>query len=268
MENEIAQSEAASGTEFVKYWMHNGFVIINQEKMSKSLGNYITIRDILDKYDANTIRFFILTNHYRSPVEFSDEGLKSAKAGVQRLKNAIDDVKNILSEEKLNEARDVIGILSDEIAKTGNLPFHKIDEMQFLEEKVPSEIMESLIKSLRIFISSMDDDFNTSKALASLFELANYAQKAKESEQPQNSSFYIAMLMKLSEVLGFDLSKVSEQANDALVSDLMDVILAVRNTARTQKNWEISDKIRDELAKLNIKVKDYKDGSTGWSFIE
>ncbi len=102
-ENEIAQSECANGHQFVKYWLHNGFVTINKEKMSKSLGNFLTIDGILEKYDANTIRFFILTNHYRMPVEFSDEALESAQAGVKRLYNAINQSpKTVKIDENLD----------------------------------------------------------------------------------------------------------------------------------------------------------------------
>ncbi len=130
-ENEIAQSECANGEQFVKYWLHNGFVTINKEKMSKSLGNFLTVDKILEKYDANTIRFFILTNHYRMPVEFSDEALESAAAGVKRLYNAV------------NEARKSV----------------KVDETLDIKE----------FDEYKEFVEAMDEDLNTSKALAILF---------------------------------------------------------------------------------------------------
>ncbi|HBH18204.1 MAG TPA: hypothetical protein DDX14_04575, partial [Cyanobacteria bacterium UBA9579] len=264
-ENERAQSEAAFGTEFVKYWMHNGFVLVNEEKMSKSLGNFVTIRDVLEKYDSNTIRLFILTSNYRMPVEFTDEGLRAARAGMKRLKNAYNDVKNLLGEEKIQEAKSLLSTVVDDLARTGKLPFYRIDTMQHLEEKIPASIMESLIKDIRDFISAMDDDFNTSKALAVLFNMANCAQRNKDSKYPENSIFCIALLLRLSEVLGFDLTKV-EQPKTGITNQLMDVILSVRKTAREQKNWEISDKIRDELAQTGIVVKDHKDGTTTWEF--
>ena len=131
-ENEIAQSECANGCKFVNYWLHNGFVTINKEKMSKSLGNFLTIDDLLKKYDANTIRFFILTNHYRMPVEFSDEALSSAQAGVKRMLNA--------KRTKLNEDLDI-----------------------------------TQTEEYKAFVEAMDDDLNTSKALAVLFDLTNKA---------------------------------------------------------------------------------------------
>ena len=157
-ENEIAQSECANGCKFVNYWLHNGFVTINKEKMSKSLGNFLTIDDLLKKYDANTIRFFILTNHYRMPVEFSDEALSSAAAGVKRLLNA--------KRTPVDETLDIT----------------KTDEY-------------------KNFVEAMDDDLNTSKALAVLFELANKANK------DEKDSFTI--LLKLAVVHGFSFKKSS-----------------------------------------------------------
>ena len=139
-ENEIAQSECANGCRFVKYWLHNGFVTINKEKMSKSLGNFITIEGLLDKYDANTIRFFILTNNYRMPVEFNDEALEAAQAGAKRLKNAANNVLAWVGKDALIDVAE-----SDEIEE---------------------------------FKAAMNDDFNTSKALAVLFETATKANKA------------------------------------------------------------------------------------------
>lgn len=266
-ENEMAQSEAAFDAVFVKYWMHNGFVLANEEKMSKSLNNFVTIKDILDKYDANTIRFFIFTNHYRMPVEFSEEGLNAAKAGIKRLRNTVNDVKKIFGKEKIQEAKDLLDIPFDEMAKTGHLPFHRIDTMQYLEEKIPSEIMENMIKQFKSFINAMNDDFNTSKALACLFDIAGCVHKVKDSDKPAESIFYCALLIKLAEIIGFNLTKL-EQLDDIFASQLMELVLSVRNTAREQKNWEISDKIRNELEKLGITIKDHKDGTTIWNFNE
>ncbi|OGI17062.1 MAG: cysteine--tRNA ligase [Candidatus Melainabacteria bacterium RIFOXYA12_FULL_32_12] len=264
-ENERAQSEAAFDKPFVKYWMHNGFVLVNEEKMSKSLGNYVTIKDILDKYDANTIRLFVLTSNYRMPIEFTDEGLRSAKAGVRRLKNAYNDIKNILGEDKIQEARDLLNIVIDDLAKTDRLPFYNIDTMQHLEEKIPAEFMENIIKVIKDFINAMDDDFNTSKALAVLFDIANSAQRHKDLNNLEICAFCVALLLGLSDILGFNLTKV-EEPTAILTNQLMEVILSVRNTARDQKNWEISDKIRDELAQIGITVKDHKDRATTWEF--
>ena len=221
-ENEIAQSECANGCKFVNYWLHNGFVTINKEKMSKSLGNFLTIDDLLKKYDANTIRFFILTNHYRMPVEFSDEALTSAQAGVKRLLNA--------KRTKINEDLDIT----------------KTDEY-------------------KQFVEAMDDDLNTSKALAVLFELANKANKdAKDA---------FTVLYKLASVLGFSFDKAElskeelEKAVEHVSSVLgekfnsMEELIEFRKKAREEKNWAVADKIRIALDEVGILVKDSKDGT-------
>lgn len=221
-ENEIAQSECANGCKFVNYWLHNGFVTINKEKMSKSLGNFLTIDDLLKKYDANTIRFFILTNHYRMPVEFSDEALSSAQAGVKRMLNA--------KRTQINEDLDITK--TEEYAK---------------------------------FVEAMDDDLNTSKALAVLFELANKANKDDKNA--------FTILYKLATVLGFSFEKTQlseDEIKNALekVSEVldknfetMDELIAYRKEARDAKNWNVADKIRITLDECGIVVKDSKDGT-------
>lgn len=223
-ENEIAQSECANGCKFVNYWLHNGFVTINKEKMSKSLGNFLTIDDLLKKYDANTIRFFILTNHYRMPVEFSDEALSSAAAGVKRMLNA--------KRAKIDENFD--------ITKTN---------------------------AYKEFTEAMDDDLNTSKALAVLFDLANKANKDEKDA--------FATLFTLASALGFSFEKaslsedevkevvrrISEKLGENFTS--MDEILAYRKKAREDKNWDIADKIRIAFDAEGIVLKDSKEG-TSW----
>ncbi|MBO6087083.1 cysteine--tRNA ligase [bacterium] len=219
-ENEIAQSECANGCKFVNYWLHNGFVTINKEKMSKSLGNFLTIDDLLKKYDSNTIRFFILTNHYRMPVEFSDEALNSAQAGVKRMLNA--------KRTEINE----------------NLDITRTDEY-------------------KQFVEAMDDDLNTSKALAVLFELTNKANKDDKDA--------FTVLYKLATTLGFTFEKptlsgeelqnavnhVSEKLGQKFSS--MEEIISLRKEARKVKNWEIADKIRIALDEVDIVLKDLKD---------
>lgn len=222
-ENEIAQSECANGCKFVNYWLHNGFVTINKEKMSKSLGNFLTIDDLLKNYDSNTIRFFILTNHYRMPVEFSDEALQAAANGVKRMLNA----KRTQIDETL-------------------------DLTQFEEYKA--------------FEEAMDDDLNTSKALAVLFDLTNKANK--------DVPYAFTLLYKLATTLGFvfekatlseeelaeKLKEISEELGETYSS--MDEIIEKRKAARAEKNWDVADKIRVALDKVGIVLKDSKEGTT------
>lgn len=222
-ENEIAQSECANGCKFVNYWLHNGFVTINKEKMSKSLGNFLTIDDLLKNYDSNTIRFFILTNHYRMPVEFSDEALQAAANGVKRMLNA----KRTQIDETL-------------------------DLTQFEEYKA--------------FEEAMDDDLNTSKALAVLFDLTNKANK--------DVPYAFTLLYKLATTLGFvfekatlseeelaeKLKEISEELGESYSS--MEEIIEKRKVARAEKNWDVADKIRVALDKVGIVLKDSKEGTT------
>ena len=220
-ENEIAQSECANSCKFVNYWLHNGFVTINKEKMSKSLGNFLTIDDLLKNYDSNTIRFFILTNHYRMPVEFSDEALSSAQAGVKRMLNAK-------------------GAVND-----------NIDITQYDEYKA--------------FVEAMDDDLNTSKALAVLFDLTNKANK--------DVDYAYTLLYKLASTLGFTFEKATlseeeiQEKLNIINSELgenfgsMEEIIEKRKIARAEKNWEIADKIRISLDNAGIVLKDSKEGT-------
>lgn len=232
-ENEIAQSECANGVQFSKYWLHNGFVTINKEKMSKSLGNFLTIDKILEKYDANTIRFFILTNHYRMPVEFSEEALDSAQAGAKRLENAMSNAREILTNQQIKLDKN-FDMCKEEECKT--------------------------------FIESMDDDLNTSKALAVLFDLAT-----KVNKEPTNLKYFI-MLEKLFIVLGFMpvhefMIKVSlprEREQDIqkkLNTDKnFEEILQMRQQAKKEKNWALADEIRLACDEAGVELRDSKEG--------
>ncbi|MBR1908310.1 cysteine--tRNA ligase [bacterium] len=221
-ENEIAQSECANGCKFVNYWLHNGFVTINNEKMSKSLNNFLTIDELLKSYDANTLRLFILTNHYRMPVEFSDEVLTSASNGVKRLLNA---------------------------------KASKIDETLDLTQ----------LEEYKQFVEAMDDDLNTSKALAVLFDLVNKANK--------DVPYAYTLLVKLAETLGFNMAKTSltdeelaekvELISSKLGENIssMEELIAFRKKARDEKNWDIADKIRFACDEVGIVLKDSKEGT-------
>lgn len=213
-ENEIAQSECANGVQFVKYWLHNGFVTINKEKMSKSLKNFVTIGDLLASYDSNTIRFFILTNHYRMPVEFNDLALSSAQEGFKRLNNAINEGIAFVGADNLLD----------------NVDIEEVEQ----------------------FKNAMDNDFNTSVALSVLFDIAKKANKAKDENDKGIARKYVSALIELSSVLGFipEKNKLSEEelatrfksvifdmdflsAEDKFLSayELMDRIIELRNKA-------------------------------------
>ncbi len=243
-ENEIAQSECANGCKFVNYWLHNGFVTINKEKMSKSLKNFITIGDLLSSYDSNTIRLFILTNHYRMPVEFSDTALEGAGAGAKRIQTAVNEILRFIGNENLIDVSD-----SDEI---------------------------------KLFIEAMDDDLNTSKALAVIFDVVTKANKSVAEKDLSSAKKYASILLKLADVLGFriDKEKLSEEElqsrlniivdkmdflsdNDKLLKgySLMDKIIEYRNNARKEKNWAVADTVRNLLDSISIVLKDTKDNT-------
>ncbi len=245
-ENEIAQSECANGCKFVNYWLHNGFVTINKEKMSKSLKNFVSIDALLNNYDANTIRLFILTNHYRMPVEFSDVALDGAKSGWKRIQTAVNEVVRFVNSKELPDVSD-----SDEVNS---------------------------------FKEAMDNDLNTSKALAVIFDSATKANKAVAEKDINSAKKYAAILLKLTDVMGFNIEKekMSEQElNNRLQQvvnemeflseddkkltgyDLMNKIIEYRNIARKEKNWAIADKVRNLLDSISIVIKDTKD-STIW----
>lgn len=241
-ENERAQSECANGCTFVKYWLHNGFVTINKEKMSKSLGNFLTIDDILKAYNSNAIRFFILTNHYRMPVEFNDEALNSANAGAKRLINSVKDYEK--------------GTLYDE------------DAVNAFKEAMNDDLNTS--KALSVLFSLVDKLKKAS------------AEASQDDTKKQEAQKYAGTIIYLGEVLGFDFSlKDAPQLDDEALKEkiktiyeefnfdntmspkaVLDKLLKDRNAARADKDWAKSDLIRDKLLAVGILVKDSKDGSS------
>ena len=230
-ENEIAQSEAANGCEFSKYWMHNGFLNINNKKMSKSLGNFFTVRDISREYDLEVLRFFMLSAHYRNPVNFSHDLMESAKNGLDRILTAVDNLRH-LSEN----AKDV-PMTEDE-----------------------KKIIASIDDIYKKFEDSMDDDFNTADAISAIFELVKLANSNSSSD---NSKEYIDTLMKkittLTDILGLKTDKKEEMLDEDIES-----LIAERQQARKDKNFARADEIRDELLAKGIVLKDTREG-VRWS---
>lgn len=229
-ENEIAQSEAYSGKPYVHYWLHNGYINIDNEKMSKSKGNFFTVRDILNDYEAEILRFFMVQAHYRSPVNFSRELVEAAASGLERLYNLKDSL-GYRQSAALNLD------LSQE------------------EEVLLKELEQYKLK----FIASMDDDLNTADAVASIFELARAINIQLKEER---STAYLkgadVLLMELCAVLG-----ILNKEKEALDSEI-DTLIQARQEARTQKNWAESDRIRDLLKNQGITLEDTPQG-VKWS---
>ncbi len=235
-ENEIAQSEAANKKKFVNYWIHFGFLNINDEKMSKSLGNFSTARDVLKSYSAEAIRMLFAQSHYGGPLNFTDELLNSSNKGLEKLNNLIDKIDDEIkakSESKVGEV-----------------------EVQFDFEKYKNN-----------FESAMDDDFNSPQAVAVIFDFIRDVNKTIAENENINSQFYLSVkefLAKTAEgVLGIvDLSKQDQTTDHALENELIELLIQLRNGAKKEKNYALSDKIRDELNKLGIVLQDSKDKTT------
>jgi len=228
-ECEIAQSEAATGEQFVRYWMHNNMVSVEDQKMSKSLGNSITIEDLIENYDPMTVRFFILQGHYRSPQVFSKEALNAAQKGYQRLLRNIEKIRSLL------DKRD------KEIELQG--------EWKEYKER---------------FFKVMENDFNTAEAISVLFDLNKHVnEKIADSSITDTELACADQLFSLlsEDILG--LTYESDKQQNGNEAELMDLIIDLRNTFRSQKNWEAADQIRDGLEKIGILLEDTKDG-TSW----
>ena len=226
-ENEIAQSEAANEVEFARYWMHNGFLKIDGEKMSKSLGNFFTIRDIGEKYPLQVIRFFILSAHYRSPLNFSDTLVESAKASLERILNAVSRLEDM----------------------TETAPERELSE----EEK---QIEQKLTEYVTKFEQAMEDDLNTADAISAIFELVKFTNSNVTSDSAKTIvTKALDTIRQLCDVLGI-ITKVEKEILD---SDI-EALIEERQAARKAKNFARADEIRDMLAEQGIILEDTREG--------
>lgn len=235
-ENEIAQSQAYCGDDhsFARYWLHNGFITINQEKMSKSLGNFFTVKEILDKYPAEVLRFFIVSTHYRSPLDFSDARLDEAATSLNRLKNALDNLK--------------------ELAKNTT------------DAESGEELIAKAKQCKQNFFEAMDDDFNTALAIANMFDLSkeiniyyNEVTSGKIACSKVAVDTALDVFSEMADIIGI-LEEDDKSADDGLVDNLMNLIIDIRQNARKNKDWATADKIRDELKNIGITLEDSPTG--------
>ena len=226
-ENEIAQSEAANGKEFARYWMHNGFLNIDNRKMSKSLGNFFTVREISEKYDLQVLRFFMLSAHYRSPLNFSAELMEAAKNGLERILTAAENLRFL----------------------SGNAGDGAMTE----EEK---EMFARTEEYVADFERVMDDDFNTADAIAAVFDLVKYINTTADGSRSREylDSLY-ARLQTLTDVLGIIVDKEEEM----LDADI-EAMIEKRQAARKERNFALADQIRDELLAKGIILEDTREG--------
>lgn len=231
-ENEIAQSEAANSKQFVKYWLHFGFLNINDEKMSKSLGNFFTARDLLKVYSAETLRFFFAQTHYGAPLNFSDEGLDGAKKGLKKLDNLIERIKELSNDIEIKD----------------------------------NGAVSNFADFIRLFEEAMDDDFNTPKACGVLFDFLKEANRKLDSQVGIDGKLLFDIKSFISatavDIFGFtSFNKVVESSN-SLENELIELLISVRTESKKAKQFQLADYIRDEMKKLGISLKDTKEKTT------
>ena len=233
-ENEIAQSEARSSHTFANYWMHNGYINVDNEKMSKSLGNFFTVRDVLKEFDGDTLRFFMLSAHYRSPINYSKDMLNQAKSSLERIKNCKNNLNFILT---------------------------KIDKTDMSEQE--KENIAYLQECKTNFIDKMNDDLNTADAITAIFDLVKFANTNVSID---SSKVFVQqtldMLNELTGVLNIAMDKADEDVNVAKIEELIEQ----RNIAKKSKDFAKADTIRDELKQMGIEIKDTRQG-VQWSRI-
>jgi cysteinyl-tRNA synthetase len=252
-ENEIAQSEAFSGKKFVNYWIHNGFVNINQEKMSKSLGNFFTIRDILDQYAAEVVRFFLLSTHYRSPIDFSDANLKDARAGLDRFYTMKEGILKFLDGKKPPEVK------PEEVIESVDRPLY-----------------EKTLNLPKAFEDAMDDDFNTAFAIGLIYDVVRDVNKfLAEADQKREDAacLILSAAAKAFENVGQTLGLFTRDPDEwfkegrlaenrvTLSVERIEELIHLRNEARARKDWGEADRVRKILDDGGVALYDRADGT-------
>lgn len=254
-ENEIAQSRCAYHGNFANYWLHNGFIQVNGDKMSKSLGNFFLLREILGKFPGNVVRLFILGTHYRKPINFSMDNMEDSRKTLKNIVTSMNNFSEII--EKFSGKGSHEGEVSD---NTGN---NSINEFK--------EKINELDKK---FMEAMDEDMNTPQALAVIFdqikETKKFSVNVSSGEEAEALNYsYNSLGKKLEEVLGIVLFMEDENKNfknnDKLTGNLIELLIKLRADARKEKNFKLSDEIRDNLKELGIEIQDNKDGTTGYT---
>ena len=250
-ENEIAQSKCAYHGNFANYWLHNGFIQINGDKMSKSLGNFFLLREILEKFSGNVVRLFILSTHYRKPINFSFENMEDTKKALQNIVKSMNKFEDIVEKYKNEKTADI-----------KNLDFsQKIDEFD------------------KKFEDAMDEDMNTPQALATIFDQIRETNKFISVNKDELSTIYAeieksyeSLKRKIGNVFGIEIemensAKEEDGENMELTKKLIELLKKLRSEAISEKNFKLSDEIRDELKVLGVEIKDNRDGTTDYDFM-
>ena len=250
-ENEIAQSKCAYHGNFANYWLHNGFIQINGDKMSKSLGNFFLLREILEKFSGNVVRLFILSTHYRKPINFSFENMEDTKKALQNIVKSMNKFEAIIGKYK-----------NEKTVEITNLDFsQKIDEFD------------------KKFEDAMDEDMNTPQALATIFDQISETNKFISVNKDELSTIYAeieksyeSLKRKIGNVFRIEIemensAKEEDGENMELTKKLIELLIKLRSEARSEKNFKLSDEIRDELKGLGVEIKDNRDGTTDYDFM-
>ncbi len=230
-ENEIAQSEAATGKPFVKYWLHNEWVTVGGRKMAKSLGNFITVREALKRYNPQVLRFFLVSAHYRSPIDFNEENLKHAERNLKRILNAVERFSALRERDK--------------------------------KTRKDEELLQELERMRLKFEAAMDDDFNTPLAISAVLEFMKVLNTYTEAEGEVDASTkgeVIEVSSKVLDVLGIKV-EARRAERPELVNDLISLIVDVRQKLRERRDWEVADEIRDRLRELGVFLEDTPEGT-------
>ncbi|NCC82368.1 MAG: cysteine--tRNA ligase, partial [Clostridia bacterium] len=234
-ENEVAQTEAMTGKKMANYWMHNGFITINKEKMSKSLGNFFLLREILDRFDPTTVRFYLIETHYRSPLDFDYDKIEESGRALERIKNTYLQLKNY---QETSSSED--------------------------ESKKVAKIIEEVTED---FKEAMDDDFNTALAIAEIFDFTKEINKLikKNEMTKENSEKLLSVYAGLLDVLGLDIEKAttasSKQGEQSdLTEKLIQILIDLRQDAKKNKDFATADKIRNSLSEIGVQLEDTRAG--------
>ena len=252
-ENEIAQSKCSGHGDFAKYWMHNGFINVDGDKMSKSLGNFFLLREILDKFDGNIVRLFVLSTHYRKPINFSIENIEDSKKALQSIISSVKRYKEILQKNNVNKDIEKI------VIKNKNI----------------ENFIKKVKKFDKKFDEAMSEDMNTPQAIATIFDQIRETNKYYDvifenvTEELLEGLFssYMSLKNKMENILGIELINKVNEENDEMSKELIELLIKIRTDARAEKNFKLSDEIRDSLKAIGVEIKDNKDGTTSYEII-
>ncbi len=258
-ENEIAQSKCSGHGDFAKYWMHNGFINVDGDKMSKSLGNFFLLREILDKFDGNIVRLFVLSTHYRKPINFSLENIEDSRKALQSIISSVKRYEEILCKNNVNFENSMDKKNEEIVIKSENVR-NFMDKIKVFDKK---------------FDEAMSEDMNTPQAISTVFDQIRETNKYYDvifenvTEELLEGLFssYVSLKNKIENILGIELINKVNEENDEMSKELIELLIKIRTDARAEKNFKLSDEIRDKLKIIGVEIKDNKDGTTSYEIV-